>query len=1044
VLQTVRDACEFDPKAIGYALSEQIEDLDDLIGHDVEKATGFFEKTYVTGGMKTLLRQGLQRLSGSSGQAVFELKQAMGGGKTHSMLALGYLAANPELSRLVPNDVVAGVSLAKTKVVAISGRSISRDRHLWGDVAMQLGKADAFLEFYKGAPTAPNEKDWIALFGDEPTLILIDELPPYLANAVTQIVGGGTLADVTVFALSNLLSAALKLKRLCIVISNLSGSYDKATKEIGDTIRKVIKTIQNEANRQAKAITPVDLGTDEIYHILRKRLLVKEPSPAVVNSVAEAYANAITEAVRSKTIAKSATQISDEIVASYPFHPSFKHILALFKDNERFRQTRGLMTLAAVMVRSAQSRALNDVHLVGCQHVDLADAEIRDVVTNIYDLTGAIAHDIAGSGAEKAHAQVIDEQIESDAASQIARLVLMSSLPAADNAVKGLSKTAVIENLVSPNYAGLLFDDAFEKLKAECWYLHRRDNDAWIFARNENLKKKIEKVAEGAAQPKIDEEMARRLNKVFDPVRKVAYAEMKALPKLSEIKTDKNRLLLVLNPDKKVPPEMADQLFKLVAEKNNFCIVTGDGTDLASLEDKVRRIYAVAKVKAEDGGEASPNLAELNAEEETAEFDFTATLEQIFNRVYYPGRDAKGQPGLIGAPLKFDTSKKRDGALDGEAAIEAALSSIGSSKLIAAIDGTNSDGLIQRAQDVLWVGKERKARWADIVEQSLCNVRWPWLPPKGLETLKTNAVASGTWKDLGDGSVEKGPFPAPKTSVRVSARGYDESTGEAAIEVTAVDAGSKARIHYATNAGVDASSPVLTESTLETREVSLWFVAIDPTGKHETGEAVPWRNTLTLTHEPKEVMGKRTVTLTVRPRGEIRWNLDGTTPREGKVYGGPIEIPGSAEAKVYAYAEADGVSETKTFTIPAVGEARKIDPVRPATATLAAKQKLATTQSVFTAIKAAKKYSARIGGTLMIAVGKGENNAVTKFGPGTLVNAEAIENIITTARAAIGDETADVELTYQKFAFGTGKDLEDFLSEAGEVKIDVSEVEQNG
>jgi len=33
----------------------------------------------------------------------------------------------------------------------------------WGDVAAQLGKADKFLEFYKGAPVAPNEKDWVDL-----------------------------------------------------------------------------------------------------------------------------------------------------------------------------------------------------------------------------------------------------------------------------------------------------------------------------------------------------------------------------------------------------------------------------------------------------------------------------------------------------------------------------------------------------------------------------------------------------------------------------------------------------------------------------------------------------------------------------------------------------------------------------------------------------------------------------------------------------------------------------------------------------------------
>jgi hypothetical protein len=178
MLQTVRDACKFDQKAVDYALSEQIEKLDDLINHKPGDAEAFFRKTYVTGGMKTLLRQGLQRLSGASGQAVFELKQAMGGGKTHSMLALGYLAANPSLASLTPSEITSGFKPVQANIVAASGRSISRDKHLWGDIA------------------------------EQPTLILLDELPPYFGYAVTQAVGGGTLAEVATYALSNLLSAA--------------------------------------------------------------------------------------------------------------------------------------------------------------------------------------------------------------------------------------------------------------------------------------------------------------------------------------------------------------------------------------------------------------------------------------------------------------------------------------------------------------------------------------------------------------------------------------------------------------------------------------------------------------------------------------------------------------------------------------------------------------------------------------------------------------------------------------------------------------------
>jgi hypothetical protein len=74
------------------------------------------------------------------------------------MLALGYLAANPKLFDLVAKDITHGIKAEPAQVVAISGRSISRDRHLWGDIAAQLGKADKFLEFYKGGAGGAERK----------------------------------------------------------------------------------------------------------------------------------------------------------------------------------------------------------------------------------------------------------------------------------------------------------------------------------------------------------------------------------------------------------------------------------------------------------------------------------------------------------------------------------------------------------------------------------------------------------------------------------------------------------------------------------------------------------------------------------------------------------------------------------------------------------------------------------------------------------------------------------------------------------------------
>lgn len=1046
MLQTVRDACKFDPKAIDYALSEQIESLEDLVGHQAGAAQAFFSKTYVTAGMMTLLRNGLQRLAGGSSQAVFELKQSMGGGKTHSMLALGYLGANPELTSLVPKEVSQGFTPAMARVVAISGRSISRDKHLWGDIAEQLEKAGDFVEFYKGSPKAPNEKDWVHLIGDEPTLILLDELPPYFQYGITQQVGGGTLADVTVYAVSNLLSAALKLKRVCIVISNLSGSYLQASKQIAAMIQKSVSTLQQETGRQAKSITPVDLGSDDIYHILRKRLLLAEPDEATVDSVATAFSEAISDAVKSKTVAKSAEQIASEITASYPFHPSFKHILALFKDNENFRQTRGLMTLAAMMVRSVQNRPHNDVYLVGCQHIDLSQTDIRDGLTNIYDLSGAIAHDIAGTDSTRGHAQVLDEQMGRDSASQVANLLLMASLPEASGAVKGLTKLQVVENLVAPLRSPIEFDDAFEKLRGECWYLHRRDNDAWVFSKNENLRKKIEKYADGAPQPKIDAEMERRLIAIFEPHRRIAYTEILALPKIEDIKTSAGRLLLVLSPDKKVPPEDAKRLFNAVVQKNNFCILTGDGSDLAKLEDRVRRIWAVAKVRDEDGGEKSPNIAELNDEAELAEFEFNATLTTLFNRLYYPGRHPKDGDGLLSVPLKMTPTKAKDGksnSIDGETAVEEALASVGASKLQREVTDANFDALRMRAEQMLWIaGGDRRARWKDIEEQAICNVRWTWLPPKGLDDLRRKAVNTGAWRDNGDGYVEKGPFPPAKATVKAVTRSREDDTGKATIDLTPANGGDKVRIHYAPTEAVSASSPVVPDIPFETDATLLWFLAVDPDGKHESAPPERWSNSLTITYDPKEVMGKRTVTLSVKPRGEIRWNLDGTNVKEGAVYTGPIAIPGDGEATVYAYAEDAGVTATKTFSIrPMTGGKATIDPAKPAS--VAKKTTLATTADTFSAIRAGKKNKAVFGNGVTIKVGKGDVNAITRFGPGTEVTPEHIEGVIAAARTAIGDDSADVELGFGAFSFGSGADLTEFLqATSDQITVDPGEVQQ--
>ena len=128
MLMSVKDACELHPMALDYALSEQIENLSDVIERTEKEANEFFDKNYVTKGMEILLSQGLKRLAGLSEQAVFELKQAMGGGKTHSMVAYGLLARSRDLRESVIPQIASDAPFDRAEVVAVNGRIIFAER----------------------------------------------------------------------------------------------------------------------------------------------------------------------------------------------------------------------------------------------------------------------------------------------------------------------------------------------------------------------------------------------------------------------------------------------------------------------------------------------------------------------------------------------------------------------------------------------------------------------------------------------------------------------------------------------------------------------------------------------------------------------------------------------------------------------------------------------------------------------------------------------------------------------------------------------------
>lgn len=133
MIKTVKQACRFNPVIQDYRMSQGIENLADLI-NDAGDGKEFFSRNYVTNGMEQLFREDMLRLSGKSDQEVFELTQAMGGGKTHMMIALGLLAQHAHLRpEVLPTDLNERLDFGNARITAFNGRN-NPDNYIWDPI----------------------------------------------------------------------------------------------------------------------------------------------------------------------------------------------------------------------------------------------------------------------------------------------------------------------------------------------------------------------------------------------------------------------------------------------------------------------------------------------------------------------------------------------------------------------------------------------------------------------------------------------------------------------------------------------------------------------------------------------------------------------------------------------------------------------------------------------------------------------------------------------------------------------------------------------
>ncbi|MBQ5773215.1 MAG: DUF499 domain-containing protein [Acetobacter sp.] len=1060
--QTIKTACTFNPIIRDYKPNEGVKSFDDFLKNkdNAEYAKDFFAHNYMTGGMQTLFHECLLRLSGKSDQAVFELTQAMGGGKTHMMLALAWLAYAPEQRPYVLKpSLLERVDFDKANLALYTGRNSGGGGFVWQNIAAQLAhspeKEKAIEPYYINGPKGVGAEVWKDIIGDKPTLILLDELPPYLEYACTQSYGQGTLADIVVYSLANLMTAAMELPRCAVVLANLSGSYKKPT----DRLREAISNLSQETRRSAMTITPVELSGNEIYEILKKRFIQTLPDEPTITAIAKSYEAALEKAKRAGYITASTLEnIADQIKETYPFHPSFKHIVALFKENETFRQTRGLMEFTARLFKSIDERKTDDVFLIGTQYLNLNDESVRDQITRIArTLDHPMTKDIADSG--KSTAEIIDKELGGDFAQQIMALLLSSSLARVVGGRVGLSENELKEFLLTPEIAPEIsshispcdgVQTALERLREKAWYLHREEQRYYI-QNTENLSRRIERDAQELSSSKVDEIFRRELEKLLKPERKIAYQSLAILPKFEDLSLKKERTLLVVKPDGRMPPHALQNFFQQVIERNNLLVLTGEDSHLAdTAEKRLREYYAIYEL-CHRLKEGDTNYQEAQDRLGEAKSRFFQALSLAYDRLYYPTKiiEDDGESAILSLEGEALAKIILDGGIKigegnretAEEQIEKMLaSSAANYKLYTEI----KDECIALAERDLWHPHDRKMLWSALLAKAKNEVKFPWLPclvggVDGMECLKKKAIEKGKWRFDGN-YIEKGPFPKEKATLNVQQEHQNPETGEVFLKITPISAGATPVIYYAPTPDVSEKSPVVEDyENWTTKEGTLYFLAVDSTGHFESAPPVCWKAEIDIRHQVEVRGEERYVTLQATPRAEIFYTLEGENPKNnGTPYTEPFPIDNKRRV-LQVFARAGEANKQRNFEIPDRHDQRiTLDETKPARFTrrisLDTQEKIAKVCDTFRDQKESFFCAPRI------ELGEGEETITVRFGR-RHVTFEEIEQVSKALRDVFDpDRQARLLIESKEIRFETGHDLKKF-AEIAEIELRPSEVE---
>lgn len=651
----------------------------------------FYQRTFITEGMRLLLDSVIKRLAGRGGDPVIQLQTAFGGGKTHTMLAVYHLAKGevsvsdmPGVSTLL--DASGITELPRARVAVLDGNKsapnqpFTRDsltiRTLWGDLAWQLGGAEGYtlVADADASGTSPGKAVLEALLSRyAPCVILIDELVAY----VRQFEEGKTLTGGSFdsnLSFIQALTEALKAVPTAVLLASLPESEKEAGSQRGV---KALEALSHYFGRIQALWKPV--ATEEAFEIVRRRLFSQITDRLAAETVCRAFADFYTANRSDFPQDTQESRYLERLQHAYPIHPEvFDRLYEDWSSLDNFQRTRGVLKLMAKVIHRLWKDGNNDPMIMPGS-LPLYDGDTRNDI--IYYLPQGwdpvMDKDVDGERAETTDIDSQDTRFGSlQACRRCARTVFLGSAPStANQLVRGIELERVMLGAAVPGQQIGTYKDAIRRLNDRLHYLNHANNRFWFDTRP-NLRREMED-RKRRFQDKEDVIPAIR-DRVQKSFASGLFAGVHVFTPSADIPDDWQMRLVVLPPDAhysrsghSVAQERALDILKKRGDQprfkqNRLIFLAPDYDNVARLRDLTRSMLAWQSIVSEIN-EMKLNLDQFQARQakkslEEANETLKRMVRETWKWLLAPVQDAKPGKGL--SEIQWEAFPVNPGAMN--------------------------------------------------------------------------------------------------------------------------------------------------------------------------------------------------------------------------------------------------------------------------------------------------------------------------------------------------------------------------------------------